>query len=89
MRLLSIALLALLAVVNTELWFGSSGVPRSRELSALVAEQQAANAQASERNAKARAELKDLREGLEIVEEKARGDLGMIKADEVLVQYTR
>jgi cell division protein FtsB len=89
MRLLSLVLLALLAVVNTELWFGRSGVPRSRELSAQVTEQQAANAQASERNAKDRAELKDLREGLEIVEEKARGDLGMIKADEVLVQYTR
>jgi cell division protein FtsB len=89
MRLLSIALLALLAVVNTELWFGRSGVPRTRELSALVAEQQTANAQAIARNAKDQAELKDLREGLEIVEEKARGDLGMIKADEVLVQYTR
>jgi cell division protein FtsB len=89
MRLFNIALLALLAVVNTELWFGRSGVPRVRELSALVATQQTANARASERNAKDLAELQDLREGLEIVEEKARGDLGMIKADEVLVQYTR
>jgi cell division protein FtsB len=89
MRLFTIALLALLAVVNTELWFGRSGVPRVRELSALVATQQAANARAGERNAKDLAELQDLREGLEIVEEKARGDLGMIKADEVMVQYTR
>ena len=50
-----------------------------------VAAAQADNDQARARNAQLQAELRDLREGLEMVEEKARFELGMIKADEVFV----
>jgi cell division protein FtsB len=89
MRLFSLALVALLALVHAELWFGRSGLPRVRELGAEVEKQKAANALAAERNAHDLAELRDLREGLEIVEEKARADLGMVKPDEILVQYGR
>ena len=41
MRVVTVVLLALLGLVHAELWFGSSGMPRVRELSAQVAEQQA------------------------------------------------
>ena len=86
-RVITAVLLALLGLVHVELWFGSSGMPRVRELSAQVAEQQARNAEARLLNDRLRAELKDLADGLEIIEEKARHDLGMVKPDEILVQY--
>jgi cell division protein FtsB len=54
-----------------------------------LAEQRMANDQARERNQRVAAEVVDLREGLEMVEEKARAELGMVKPDEILVQVTR
>lgn len=89
MRYVSIALVALLALVHAELWFGKGGVPRMMELRARLAEQQAANQTARARNAQLVAEVRDLKEGLEMVEEKARFDLGMIKPDEILIQLSK
>ena len=86
MRLAAVALLVLLALVHAELWFGRQGAPRVVELTARLDAQRAANAAAAGRNAQLAAELRDLREGLEMVEEKARFELGMVKPDEILVQ---
>lgn len=86
MRLLTLALVVLLAMVQAELWLGKSGVPRVMELQARLDEQQAANAAAAKRNQQLDAEVRDLKEGLEMVEEKARRELGMVKPDEILVQ---
>ena len=86
MRLLTVALGILLLVVQADLWFGRTGVPRIYELEGKLHAQQAANDAARERNAQVGAEVRDLREGLEIVEEKARRELGMVKPDEILVQ---
>lgn len=88
MRLLTLALLALLALVHAELWFGKGGVPRVVELSGKLREQKAANDAARQRNGQLLAEVSDLKEGLEMVEEKARFELGMVKPDEILVQIT-
>jgi cell division protein FtsB len=85
-RLVTLGLVLLLVLVHAELWFGSGGVPRVMSLQSQLAQQKAANAQARERNAKVGAEVSDLKEGLEMVEEKARGELGMVKPDEILVQ---
>ena len=89
MRLLTLALLALLALVHAELWFGKGGVPRVVELSGKLREQKAANEAARQRNAQLLAEVSDLKEGLEMVEEKARAELGMVRPNEILVQVTR
>ena len=86
MRLVTLALLALIALVHAELWFGKSGVPRVMELQAKLDAQQAENAAARTRNEQLDAEVHDLKEGLEMVEEKARFDLGMVKPDEIYVQ---
>lgn len=86
MRLVTLGLVLLLVLVHAELWFGRSGVPHVMGLQSQLAQQQAANAQARERNAKLGAEVSDLKEGLEMVEEKARSELGMVKPDEILVQ---
>lgn len=86
MRWSTVLLLALLALVQGELWFGKGGSPRAAALRTQVAEQKQKNDEARQRNGQLAAEVSDLKEGLEMVEEKARGDLGMIKPDEVLVQ---
>jgi cell division protein FtsB len=86
MRLVTLGLLLLLALVHAELWLGRGGVPRVIELSGKLNEQQAANDAARARNEQLVAEVSDLRDGLEMVEEKARHELGMVKPDEILVQ---
>lgn len=88
MRYISLALIALIGLVHAELWFGKGGVPRMLELRSRLAEQQAANQADRARNAQLVAEVSDLKEGLEMVEEKARFDLGMVKPDEILVQLS-
>ncbi len=88
MRWLSLGLLLLLAAVQASLWLGKSGLPYVMSLRDQLAEQQAANDARRERNARVAAEVSDLKEGLEMVEEKARAELGMVKADEILVQLT-
>jgi len=88
MRIVTVALVALIALVNAELWLGKGGVPRVMELQSRLDRQQATNALARARNAQLDAEVRDLKEGLEMVEEKARYELGMVKPDEILVQIT-
>ena len=88
MRLLTVVLLALLALVQAELWFGRGGIPRKMELEAKLQAQKTGNDAARARNEQLSAEVRDLKEGLEMVEEKARFELGMIKPDEILVQIS-
>jgi cell division protein FtsB len=77
-----LSLLALLGLVHAELWLGKGGVPRVAS-SARAALQKTTNEAARQRNDQLQAEVRDLKEGLEMVEEKARYELGMVKRDEV------
>jgi cell division protein FtsB len=86
MRYVTIGLLVLLGLVHAELWFGKGGMPRMLELQKRVAVQKATNDADRQRNAQLTAEVRDLKEGLEMVEEKARFELGMIRPDEIFVQ---
>jgi len=88
MRFVTLLLIALLGLVHAELWFGKGGVPRTVELGNRLRMQKAANDAARQRNEQLAAEVRDLKEGLEMVEEKARYELGMIKPDEILVQVS-
>ena len=88
MRAVTLALLVLIGLVHIELWFGKGGVPRVMELQAKLAQQKAANELARARNAQLDAEVRDLKAGLEMVEETARYDLGMVKPDEIFVQLS-
>jgi cell division protein FtsB len=87
-RYITLALLVLIGLVHAELWFGKGGVPRVMELQAKLNVQKAGNEAARSRNAQLDAEVRDLKEGLEMVEEKARFELGMLKPDEILVQVS-
>lgn len=85
-RLACAALIALLVILHGQLWFGRGSVPNVALLARQLDEQQQRNAKAARANASLVAEINDLREGLEIVEEKARSELGMVKANEIFVQ---
>ncbi|MEO7854722.1 MAG: cell division protein FtsB [Rubrivivax sp.] len=88
MRLITPALLALLLVVQAELWAGKGGRSYVVHLESQLAAQVAANTAATMRNQRLAAEVSDLKEGLEMVEERARAELGMVKPDEILVQIS-
>ena len=88
MRWITLGLVALLALVQAELWFGKGGVTRMVELQRKLDAQKSTNEQAKRRNEQLAAEVSDLKEGLEMVEEKARFELGMIKPDEIYVQLS-
>jgi cell division protein FtsB len=88
MRLVTIALIVLIAWVQAELWFGKAGFTHVSEMRRELAALQGANDAARQRNDQLQAEVSDLKEGLEMVEEKARSELGMIRPDELLVVLT-
>jgi cell division protein FtsB len=86
LRWSSLVLIALLGAVQAQLWFGGGGRPYVVALEQQLAQQQAVNASARVRNERIAAEVGDLKEGLEMVEERARSELGMVKPNEVFVQ---
>ncbi len=88
-RVVPALLLALLAALHAQLWFGRGSVPDVARMERKLAEQKAANAAAQQANERTAAEVRDLREGLEMVEERARTELGMVKPNEVFVQIAR
>lgn len=88
MRWTPLVLAGLLLAVQGDLWFGKGNLPYVMSLKRQLAEQEAANDAARERNARVAAEVADLREGLEMVEEKARRELGMVRGNEIFVQVT-
>ena len=88
MRWITLGLVALLALVQAELWFGKGGVTRMVELQRKLDAQKSTNEQAKRRNEQLASEVSDLKEGLEMVEEKARFELGMIKPDEIYVHLS-
>lgn len=85
MKALALVLAVFLIAIQAQLWVGRGSMPHVAQLREELARAEADNEQARARNAQLQAELRDLREGLEMVEEKARFELGMIKADEVFV----
>ena len=85
MKALALVLAVFLAAIQAQLWVGRGSIPHVAQLREELAKAQAENDKARARNNQLQAELRDLREGLEMVEEKARFELGMIKSDEVFV----
>ena len=86
MRALAVVLVILIAAIQTPLWFGKGGWLRVSELEREVQQQRQRNAALAARNGALDAEVRDLKQGLGAVEERARFDLGMVRSDEVFFQ---
>ena len=88
-HLVPAALIALLVVLHAQLWFGRGSVPNVAKLQDQLQAQKLSNQQAALFNERLSAEINDLQEGLEMVEERARAELGMVKANEIYVQIAK
>ena len=88
-RLVPALLIVLLVIVHAQLWVGRGSIPSVNTMQRKLSEQTIKNAQAQADNERLAAEVKDLGEGLEMVEEKARQELGMVKPNEIFVQIAR
>ena len=72
-----------------QLWFGRGSVRNVSAMQRKLDAQKAANAQAQQANERLASEVRDLKEGLEMVEERARMELGMVKPNEVFVNVSK
>jgi cell division protein FtsB len=88
-RAVAALLIVLLAAVQAQLWLGRGSVGDVAQMQRKLDEQKARNAEAQQANDRLAAEVRDLQEGLDMVEEKARSELGMVKPNEVLVQIVK
>ena len=88
-RFVPALLVALLLLLHAQLWFGRGSLANVSALQQQLEAQKAANLQAQQANERLASEVRDLREGLEMVEEKARMELGMVKPNEIFVQIAK
>ena len=83
------ALALLLLVLQGHLWFGRGSLPDVGDLRSQLSALEEDNAALHLRNEQITSELRDLKEGLEVIEAYARKELGMVKSNEIFVQYAK
>ncbi len=88
-RFVPLLLISLLVLIHAQLWLGRGSLPNVAQLQNELNQQNQRNQQAMLANGQLAAEVRDLKEGLEMVEEKARMELGMVKTNEIFVQISR
>ncbi len=88
-RPIPVILLTLFVVFQLQLWLGRGSVPDVWRLRQQYQTQIAQNSQAELKLERMRAELRDLRDGMEMVEERARGEIGMVKPNEIFVHIAK
>jgi len=88
MRAVTLILAAILLLLQYPLWLGKGSWLKVWDLNRQVEQQQQVNQMSAARNALLDAEVRDLKQGTEAIEERARSELGMIKRDETFFQFT-
>jgi cell division protein FtsB len=86
MRILGFVLAALIVLIQYPLWIGKGGWLRVWDLDRQLGAQKARNGALEGRNATLAAEVIDLKQGYDAIEERARYELGMIRKGEVFFQ---
>lgn len=86
MKILGATLAALIVLIQYPLWFGKGSWSRVWEVDNQIKSQQQKNAKLKTRNAALDAEVRDLKQGSDAIEERARSELGLIKQNEVFFQ---
>lgn len=84
--LVPVILIGLLGVIYGQMWFGPGGIPKVTQLESDLAQQKAANKATEIKNEQIASEIDDLKNGLGMVEGKARSELGMVRPNEIFVQ---
>jgi cell division protein FtsB len=86
MKILAATLAAFVLLLQYPLWLGKGGWLRVWSLDRQVQEQKEENARLRQRNGALDAEVRDLKQGFDAIEERARYELGLIKQDEIFFQ---
>lgn len=86
MRRIIVVLVALLLWLQYKLWQGPGSIAEVLDLQNQVTQQQQRLQELNERNRVQEAEVIDLKDGLDALEEHARQELGMIRQGEVFYQ---
>ena len=86
MRLLIVILIVLFVALQYRLWIGEGSFAEVKTLRRQIAEQKAELHKMQQDNIALRAEVEDLKQGLDVIEERARSELGMIRNGEVYFQ---
>jgi cell division protein FtsB len=86
MKWLAVGLALAILLLQYRVWFSEDGVRELDRLKKAVATQRSENDQLAERNKQLAAEVRDLKTGLDALEERARSDLGMIASNETFYQ---
>jgi len=86
MRWISLVLGAIILMLQYPLWMGKGSWLKVRDVGQQVEAQKQINKQTQIRNAILDAEVRDLKQGTEAIEERARYELGMVKSNEVFFQ---
>ncbi|BEV71914.1 MULTISPECIES: cell division protein FtsB [unclassified Paludibacterium] len=86
MRWLTVTLIALLVALQWPLWLGKGSWFRVWQLDKQLQQQRVVNQQLIARNAALDAEVRDLKQGTDAIEERARNELGLIRNGEVFFQ---
>ena len=86
MKLLALGLMVLVLAIQYPLWLGKGGWLRVWEVDRQIRAQRDANRQLQARNGALDAEVRDLKVGLDAIEERARSELGMVKQNEIFFQ---
>lgn len=79
-------LIIILIALQVRLWFGQGSYLQAWRLHKQINEQAQKNNELQQRNAVLQAEVSDLKQGHQAVEEHARTDLGMVKQNETFYQ---
>jgi cell division protein FtsB len=85
-KIIALVLLLLLIWLQYKIWLQDGGVPEVLQLQQEVEDVKVEVQNLQERNASLHAEVKDLKKGLDAIEERARSEMGMIKEGEVYYQ---
>ena len=86
MKWLTLVLLGLGVLIQYPLWLGKGGWLRVWEVDQQISAQREINGRLKARNGALNAEVRDLKQGFEAIEERARSELGMIRQDEIFFQ---
>ena len=86
MKILAAVLGALIILIQYPLWLGKGGWVRAWQVEQDLQKQKSNNGRLEARNAGLAAEVTDLKQGTEAVEERARYELGLVRGDEIFFQ---
>lgn len=85
---IALSLIALLLIFQYQIWLGRGSTNEVQTMQRTLAELKQKNQRQAKANDQLRSEIRDLKEGVATVEERARYELGMVKPNEIFVQIS-